>query len=68
MNHLSLLAQSENILWYILPIAVGVSLVYSASRYEEKESVLRRATKLFFQITIFMFVVFSVLWALSFRL
>lgn len=68
MNHWSLLAESENILWYILPIAVGVSLVYSASRYEETESILRRATKLFFQITIFMFVVFCVLWILSFRL
>lgn len=68
MNYLSLLAQTESILWYILPIAVGVSLVYSASRYEETESVVRRATKLFLQITIFMFVVFSVLWILSFRL
>ena len=36
MNAWSLLAQSENILWYILPLAVGISLVYSASRYEEK--------------------------------
>jgi len=68
MNYLSLLALSESILWYILPIAVGVSLVYSASRYEEPASVVRRATKLFLQITIFMFVVFSVLWILSFRL
>lgn len=68
MNAWSLLAESENILWYILPLAVGISLVYSASRYEEKESVLRRALRLFFQITIFMFVVFSVLWVLSYRL
>jgi hypothetical protein len=47
---------------------VGISLVYSASRYEEQESILRRAVRLFFQITIFMTLVFSVLWALSFRL
>lgn len=68
MNMWSLLAESENILWYLLPLAVGISLVYSASRYEEQESILRRAVRLFFQITIFMLLVFSVLWALSFRL
>jgi len=68
MTTWSLLAQSENILWYILPLAVAISLAYSASRYEEQESILRRAIRLFFQITIFMFVVFSILWILSFRL
>lgn len=68
MSIWSLLAESENILWYLLPLAVCISLVYSASRYEEQESILRRAVRLFFQITIFMAVVFAVLWALSFRL
>lgn len=68
MNIWSLLAESENILWYLLPLAVCISLVYSASRYEEQESILRRAVRLFFQITIFMAVVFAVLWALSYRL
>jgi hypothetical protein len=68
MSIWSLLAESENILWYLLPLAVCISLVYSASRYEEQESILRRAVRLFFQITIFMLVVFAVLWTLSFRL
>ena len=68
MSIRSLLAQSENILWHLLPLAVGISLVYSASRYEEQDSILRRAVRLFFQITIFMLVVFTVLWTLSFRL
>lgn len=68
MSICNLLAESENILWHLLPLAVGISLVYSASRYEERESILRRAVRLFFQITIFMTLVFSVLWALSFRL
>jgi hypothetical protein len=63
-----LLAQHDNLLWYILPLAVGISLVYSASRYEETESVIRRAVRLFFQIAIFMLTVFAVLWALSFGL
>lgn len=68
MSIWSLLAESENILWHLLPLAVGISLVYSASRYEEQESILRRAVRLFFQITIFMLIVFVVLWSLSFRL
>jgi len=68
MSMWSVLAESENILWYLLPLAVGISLVYSASRYEETESILRRAVRLFFQITIFMAAVFAVLWTLSYRL
>lgn len=68
MNAWSLLAQSENILWHILPLAVGISLVYSASRYEETDSIIRRSTRLFLQITVFMLLVFAVLWALSYRL
>jgi hypothetical protein len=67
MNWL-LLAQHDNLLWYILPLAVGISLVYSASRYEETDSIIRRAVRLFFQITIFMSTVFGILWALSFGL
>ena len=68
MNAWPILAVSNNILWYVLPLAVAVSLVYSASRYEEPESIINRAVRLFFQITIFMAAVFAVLWALSFRL
>ena len=68
MNVFSLLAESENILWHILPLAIGISLVYSASRYEEQESIIRRSIRLFLQITIFMFLVFSILWILSYRL
>ena len=68
MSMWCLLAKSENILWYLLPLAVCISLVYSASRYEEQESIVRRAVRLFFQITVFMLLVFLVLWALSFRL
>jgi hypothetical protein len=67
MNWL-LLAKHDNLLWYILPLAVGISLVYSASRYEEPDSIMRRAVRLFFQITIFMATVFGILWALSFGL
>ncbi len=67
MNPL-LLAQTENMLWYIAPLAAAISMVYSASRYEETESILQRAVRLFFQITIFMALVLGVLWALSYNL
>jgi hypothetical protein len=65
---LTLLAQHENILWYILPLAIVISAVYSASRYEETESIIARAIRLFFQITIFMSMVLGMLWMLSYRL
>ena len=60
-----LLAVQENLLWYILPLAICISLVYSASRYEATESIMRRAVRLFFQIAIFMMSVFGVFWYLS---
>ena len=61
-----LLAQTTNITWYLFPLAMIVSLVYSASRFELPERILRRAIWLFFQIIGFMAIVFGVLWALSY--
>lgn len=51
--------------FYILPLAAVISLVYSASRYELPDKILRRAGKLFAQIVGFMAVVFAVLWFFS---
>ncbi|MBW3539751.1 MAG: hypothetical protein KY476_05730 [Planctomycetes bacterium] len=67
MSDLMVLAQI-GVTWYLLPLAAVISLVYSASRYELPEMILRRATRLFFTIMIFMSVVFGILLALSFRL
>ena len=61
-----LFAQSSNVSWYILPLAMVVSLVYSASRFELPDRILRRAVWLFLQIVGFMAAVFAVLWVLSF--
>lgn len=63
-----LLAQvgSSNVTWYLIPLAMIVSLVYSASRFELPDRILRRAIWLFLQIIGFMAVVFAVLWVLSF--
>ena len=65
---LALLAAATNITWHLLPLALVISLAYSASRYELPERILRRSVRLFFTILIFMLIVFAVLWVLSFKL
>jgi hypothetical protein len=67
MNFLVLaMAQSTNLAWYLLPLAMAVSLVYSASRFELPDRILRRAIWLFIQIVGFMAIVFGILWVFSF--
>jgi hypothetical protein len=60
-----ILAVAQNTMWYILPLAGAISLVYSESRYELTERIIRRAIRLFMTIIGFMFAVFVVLWLLS---
>ena len=60
-----LLAVAQNTTWYVVPLAAAISLVYSASRYELTERILKRAARLFVTITGFMLTVFVVLWLLS---
>jgi hypothetical protein len=55
----------QNVLWYMLPLALVISLVYSASRYELPERILHRAVRLFLQIMLFMGAVFAILFVLS---
>ena len=55
----------QNVLWYMLPLAFVISLVYSASRYELPERILHRAARLFLQIMLFMGAVFAILFVLS---
>ena len=55
----------QNVLWYLLPLAFVISLVYSASRFELPERILNRATRLFLQIMLFMGAIFAVLFVLS---
>jgi hypothetical protein len=54
-----------NRFWYLFPLILVISLVYSASRYETPTRILRRTTKLSLQITGFMAVVLVVLALLS---
>ena len=62
-----LLAQT-NVTWHMLPLALAISLVYSASRYELPEYILVRALRLFLQIVGFMGGAFLVLWFLTYGL
>lgn len=68
MPELLLFANQTNVTWYLLPLAVVISLCYSASRYERPEQILRRSARLFVTIMVFMGVVLGVLYLLSFRL
>jgi uncharacterized membrane protein YidH (DUF202 family) len=54
--------------WFLLPLVVIISLVYSASRYESPERIVRRAAKVAVQILGFMAVVLVVLVVLSWNL
>ena len=67
MSNLLLLAQA-NVTYYMLPLAMAISLVYSASRYELPEHILWRAFRLFLQIVGFMGAAFLILWFLTYRL
>lgn len=51
--------------WYLIPLAAVISLVYSASRYDMPERILRRAARLFITIIVGMTIVMGVLWGLS---
>jgi hypothetical protein len=52
-------------LWFLLPLILVVSLVYSASRYESPARILRRAGRLALQIAGFMTIVLALLAWLS---
>lgn len=67
MSNLPLLAFA-NVTWYLLPLALVISLVYSASRYELPQAILHRAARLFVTILVFMAVVLGVLVLLSWNL
>lgn len=64
-TNLTLFAATQSISWHLLPMALAISLVYSASRFEMPEVILRRSAKLFTTIMVFMGGVFLFLWALS---
>ncbi len=68
MWHIDLLAAGPGGLsrvWFLFPLIVIISLVYSASRYEVSERIVLRAGRLCVQITGFMAAVLGLLAWLS---
>ena len=61
MGNLALLAFGMSSMWFVFPLAAVISLVYSSTRFELTEVVVRRAVKYFFNIVIFMAVVLLIL-------
>jgi len=68
MSSLSILANGMHVAWYLLPLAVAVSLVYSATRFEHPPQILRRSARLLVTILVSMAAVFAVLCLLSWNL
>lgn len=66
-NHLLLVAAEGSFprIWFAVPLIVVISLVYSASRYEAPDKILRRAGRLSLTIGGFMLGVLALLVALS---
>ncbi len=62
---MQLLAVEGTTIGYLVPLAAAISLVYSASRFELTERVLRRAGRLFVTIVGFMLSVLLVLWGVA---
>ena len=62
---LSQLAHSINVNWYLVPMVLVISFVYSASQYELPEKIVRIALKRTVYILGFMAIAFAVLWFLS---
>ena len=54
-----------NQMWYALPLLVVVCLVYAATRHEEPGLILSHAVRLGTSITIFMAVVFAILYVIG---
>lgn len=63
-----LLSAHMNITWFLPPVALIVSLVYSASRWEAPSRIVRHATRLFLMILLGMAIILGVLYALSYNL
>ena len=60
--------ETMNKTWFLLPLAVAISLVYCASRHEAPAYILKRALRMLTSILVVMGVVLLVLFLLSYNL
>jgi len=68
MESFGLLAVGTHASWYLLPLALAVSLVHSATRFEHPPQILRRSARLFMTILVSMAALFALLFLLSWTL
>ena len=62
-----LAADPARLLWAV-PASLAISLVYTASRYEESRTIARHAAAMFAKTLLFLAAVFAALYVLSFNL
>lgn len=55
-----------NQMWHAVPLVIVISLVYAATRHESSQLILSHAARLATSITVFMAVVFAILFFISF--
>ena len=61
----ALFAGDVNRFWFLVPLALAISLAYTASRYELPEVILRRSWTFFWKTLAFMGAIFVVLYVLA---
>lgn len=61
----ALFAGDVNRFWYLVPLALAISLAYTASRYELPEVILRRSWTFFWKTLVFMGAIFALLYVLA---
>lgn len=61
----AILMGDVNRFWYLVPLALAVSLAYTASRYELPDVILRRSWTFFWKTLAFMAAIFVVLYLLA---
>ena len=65
---LPVLAVHSPVLYFMFPITAAVAVVYSASRYEDPQAIIRKSIRLFLQITIFLVGILLLLYVLTVKL
>ena len=55
-------------MWYFLPLLVSISLVYAATRHEQMGPIFRHAARFAVSISVFLAVVFAILFWMSWML
>jgi hypothetical protein len=64
-SHLALFAARWAEVWYLLPLVIIVSLVYSGTRHEEPSEILTGSARTAVWVCGFMAIIFVVLWLMG---